>query len=485
MKKFLYLVLAAIVGCSAPPKDMPSERDMLAMFQKNAPAPIAFSTLAVETPLSEQTYTLRQCSVTLRGHLAAAMTGDRWVVKVPQAGAEILAYSGGPGGSGATLDLPGSDSHGDEAAGYVPAHRRQVSLPRRVYAGESLIVWSGAENPGSRGDYVWQAGGRPSSTDQAMPVVFVSWTPTPDHLGPPALGGIGFWPVFFRGEGILKSQLRVDLLPRVIDPADLQGVPLAYVEGLFSRFSGDCYGGWATDQWTPDHQHPGYGRDVASSTSLAMLWLCANIPNEQKRRLAEAVAQWGFDLLGAYSDSPPRHADVDGGHQCGRKAHVVVLGKLLGIEAISYISTFMGPNFQEDRACHLLPNGAGWWWNPDWKVTHSYKDKVADLNGDCVTMPPSQWSGPNASAGGTQKWAVQGYTNPWAGTQIGTALAMKLMGLQEAWSPLGYRYIQQWMTPVPQAVLDQLSAASVRMDFGKDMSIFLGAGVQEKCWRKY
>lgn len=478
------LTLFALVACSSAPEKQSTLPDSLRdqWTAKVASASQTMRLLAATTPLGPQTLTLRQCSATVNGHLAAVMTGDRWVVQVPAEGAMVTGYASSADAGGATLNLWGGEVHGDEAAGHIAVFRRQLALPKRVFAGDSLIVWSattpaalaaisaGQSHPDQRGDYPLGMGGR-SRCDQAMPVVFVSWAPSPDVLGPPALGGSSFWPVFFRASPMPRSALNVASLPRVVNPALLAAVPLAQVEALFSRFCGDCYGGWHTDEFTPDHQSPGYGRDIARCTSFASLWLIADIPNEQKQRLAQNVAQWGFDLLAAYADG--RKQDVDGGHGAGRKADVVWLGHLLNIDIICEMSAFLGPVANEDRACQL----GTWALMPQWTVIHRPREN-GDATGAHLARLPSTWSA-------NEKRLVQGYTNPYIGTQIGTALAMRRIGRTSAWAPLVDRMIEQWMGPVPQSVRDAYASAGARLDFGQDTSYPTGGGVQAECWRLY
>lgn len=431
-----------------------------------------YSISSGQTLLGEQRLDMDQCWLTVKGHIAAVKTRDGgWIVQVPLHGATITDYGSTSGAVGMVINPSGDERHGDQS---TPIPQRAVAMPRSVICTDSLIVFS-AMGSDRRGSYAFKDSGR-STVDQAMPVVFVSWDVSGGpFLRPPVIGNDDIT-LFLRAFGIPEFAVRTDYLPSIVDfdalPASWNGKPTdAYCAGLFSRFCGDIYAGWNTDSYTPDHQWPGYGRDVASSTSLASLHLVSKASQEAKRATALGVAQVGFDQLGAFLDG--RRHDVDGGHCAGRKAHIIWLGVMLGIEPL-IDPAVAATVFNEDRQWFLREDGA--WWN-GWKAGFRYKE-VDGLNGDQLKNPPSTWSS-------TWKWAAQGYMNPCVGTQIGTVLAMRLIGRTDLYSRALDTFVEQWMSMEAWNVQDAARIAGCRFDVGKDTSIGIADGFQAAAWRAY
>jgi len=471
-----------------PPVVALAPDDLAAVFSALAaanPAPVSFRAMAAAPP-AEQALTMGECSLTVAGHLGAWQdAGGGWTVQVPDHGARIVAYSGGAGGGGCVLNWPGNLA---SDYGGLPPTSLQVTLPRPVVPEDAAIVASGAQTPGARGAYPYAFGGR-SVCDQAMPVVFVRWPVGPGILRPPAIGA-GWLARFFRSTPVDEDALHFERLPSVIDmnalPVDWSAwgagkTSIDYATALVRPFCGEFFGGWSTDSYTPDQQWPGYGREVASVQSIAGLWLCSTASAEAKRALAVAEAQLGFDLLGAFADG--RRMINGGGHAAGRKAPIVWLGHMLGIDLIADPSSVLGPVFQEDQAWFDGGDGGAWWfgWRNGWRFKPENEGPL--MSGALLRQAPTTWGDFDAAGHNSWGWAVNGYLEHSCGAQVGTALSMRLIGRTREWSAAADGMIAQFMDGPPAAARDALTAAGCRVVWGRDWHPGRGAGTQAAAWR--
>jgi hypothetical protein len=317
-----------------------------------------------------------------------------------------------------------------------------------------------------------------------MAVVFVPYAVGPGLLRPPAIGN-SYLARFFRSLPIAESVVNLDRLPAVVDVQAL-GVNWAswgaaeptipYLTGLLRRFGGECYDGWSTDTRTPDWQHPGYGSAYASVVSQAMVQLCSTISGtETKRPLALAVVQRGLDLVGAWCDG--RRNYPLGGHSAGRKALVVVTGHLLGVEAFADPSSIVGAAFQEDLAYQ-----PGQWWFGGWNATWRYRVEPMPKT---LADPPATWGAADATQHDSLAWQVAGYMPQVVGAQVGTALAMRLMGRTREWSAQADAMVAQWMAGPPAAAKAQLDAAGLTFPWGTDYALVKGAGLCAAAWKAH
>lgn len=464
---------------------VPASSGMAAAFRSVASDPdTAFHVMAAVP--AQQTLTMGECSLTVAGHLGAWQdAGGGWTVQVPDNGAAIVAYSGGPGGGGCVLNWPGNLN---SDYGGPPPTSLQLTLPAAVVPEDAAIVASGAQQVGNRGAYPYGFPGR-SVCDQAMPVVFVRWPVGPGYLRPPALGA-GWLARFFRSMPVAESALHLEKLPSIIDmdalPVDWSAwgagkTSIDYALALTRPFCGEFFGGWSTDSYTPDQQWPGYGREVATVQSVDNLWLCSTAPIEAKRPLAIAEAQLGFDLVGAFADG--RRMINGGGHAAGRKAPVIWLGHLLGLELIADPSAVLGPVFQEDQA--WFADAPAWWfgWWAGWRFKPANEGPA--MSGALLRQQPTTWGDFEAPAHNTWGWAVNGYLEHSCGAQVGTALAMRLIGRSREWSTAADGMIAQFMAGPPPAARDALTAAGCRVVWGRDWHPGRGAGTQAAAWRVY
>jgi hypothetical protein len=444
--------------------------DAVRPFHAALPMPLADG-----EPQPAQLLAESQVRVTVEGHLSAVQTRDgSWIVQVPANGsARITAYSTTDGLSGAALNVRGTNQ--------ADIHTQQLVLPLFVVPGDALVVTSTAT--GSRDAY-WPVPGR-SAIDEAMAVVFVSYPAIPGLLRPPAIGD-GFLARLLRSEPIPEAMVNMSRLPNVID---VDSLPVSwaawgaakpdfpYLVALLQPFGGECYDGWSTDTRTPDLQHPGYGSAYASIVSQALVMLCSTAPTAQKLPLALAVTQRGLDLVGAFCDGRLNYPS--GGHMQGRKALIVACGHLLGIVPIADPVTYIGPRFQEDGYFETTPSA--WWFGAGWTAGWRF-ELPSPFDGSQLHNPPSTWGPVAAPAHDSWAWMVNGYMSTVLGSQVGTALAMHLMGREREMGTAFYRMIHEWMYAPPSAAQAQISAVGIVLTWRTDYALVRGAGFCRAAW---
>ncbi|MBK8168150.1 MAG: hypothetical protein IPK64_19560 [bacterium] len=281
-----------------------------------------------------------------------------------------------------------------------------------------------------------------------------------------------------------KAEL--DRLPSVLElPPETVRTLLPYLERLFGGFCGEVRDGWGTETITPAFQNPGYGSYFSSSVSLGLVLLSSTIPQTAKRVLAERMTQWGLDIAGAFYDR--RVNTSNGGHMQGRKALVILAGHLLGIDDMANPDT-RNPHWQETIGYETLerpwwfagrpPADAGRWWH----VWHPFGYGT----GWFVTKPPREWTQDRVDGNGNtirgQRFYLS-YMNQVLGGQVGTALAMRLMGLQREMGSAFIGAIAQWMEGPPAAAVEELRALGMTWPWGTDYTVGPGAGVCADAWR--
>lgn len=470
--RYLLPFLLAFAACSSAPPEPSvasqatrSPQEIVQAFEKFRPT--GLKAAAAVTPQGNQTLTKGQISVTISGHYGVAQTRDKnWIVHVPDSGAVVVSYSTTDGSCGAVLNVRGNNQ--------TPIQNRQLSTNYPVVPTDALIVASSATTS-DRSTY-WPAPGG-SACDEMMSVVFVPYSVRPGLLRPPAIGD-GFLPRFLRSVPIDELQVDVAKLPRVVELDALpiqwaawgKGKPsLAYYENIFKDFHGDCYDGWGSYLNSPQNQNPGYGSNFGFLVSQALCMLCTTKSVEEKRNLAILMTQWGFDLVGAFADG--RRNDANGGHMQGRKALIVLSGHLLNVPWVDP-SAFVPMAFQEDHA-YYTGNPAWWDGYPYGYVPRS--DIVKFLH-----LPPNQWT--QGDRGNV--WFINGYLQHGVGCQVGTAAAMKLMGLTREMGTAHYGMVARWMNP-PASVVTAMAAVGVTLNWGQDYSLVLGEDFCETVWNIY
>lgn len=274
------------------------------------------------------------------------------------------------------------------------------------------------------------------------------------------------------------EQMNLDRLPSVVQiPPETVREVLPYLERLFGGFCGEVRDGWGTETITPAFQHPSYGSYLSSAVSLGGVFLCSTIPTTAKRVLAERMVQWGLDISGAFIDR--RVNTSNGGHMQGRKALVILAGYLLGIDSMTDPDR-ENPHWQETIGYETLERT---WWFGGWRhIWHPF----GYGSGWFVTKHPREWTQDRVDGNGN---TVRGerfrmsYMNQVIGGQVGTALAMRLMGLQRQMGSAFIGAVAQWMDGPPAGAMADLAREGMTFPWGTDYTVGAGGGVCADAWR--
>lgn len=418
--------------------------------------------------------TKKGISANINGALSAvtSISGNP-VVKLPPSGGTVEwynpAYDAAGQRNGNMLNVPGNNG--------IPIStvNSLATTGRKVMPGDVLIIVKDAANPNLR-TVEWPLPGSESRSrvDEAMAISFVAYDPIEGQLTPPIIGRKTNPIVnFLRGTPVPTSLLNIGKLPSKFDLSLLDNdVPsIELLEKVFSDTWGEYHDGWPTDQYTPALQNPGYGRNIAAWVSKGLLYLCSTEPPESKQRLAALMVDQGWSLAGAFADG--RINQSNGGHMQGRKALLILAGYLLNI-AVMENPNWLGDIFQENHM-HRFENGNSWWFDPKWTAMWR---KASEWRFPC-DKPPAQWTA-------DEKWNMQGYYWPSCGANIGTALAMRAMGLEDAIGKPFMRAIEQYMEGPPEVAKQALVSAGVDVQWGLDWPApWTGVGFQKKLWEIY
>ena len=233
------------------------------------------------------------------------------------------------------------------------------------------------------------------------------------------------------------SQLQADTLPALAPVADTP--PLAQVECMFEK-------PWIDHrlEWQGDHLHPkrnmnNYGGGMARDTSIGILRLMLNDHTaEEKCTLLIRYVQLGIDNFGLVANGAT-WGHIGGTLGVGRKMPILAAGVLLGDEAMRRVAhtyetkaVFLedGQTFyltQEARdATHNAVNrpGSPEYWHPGW-----FDD--VPLGTPVWGERHIGWLRSPKSSVMPGKIAYQGITYH---STMGTALAVRLMGLETLWN---------------------------------------------------
>lgn len=358
----------------------------------------------------------------------------------------------------------------------VTIHRNNMQLPAQMTAGDAFIISRYAITPGTSpkdGYFDGLLGG--SEVDEMLSIVTVNYPLIEKLFRPPGLGD-GIIARFLRSAPIPYNMMQLNKLPSIINLNTIQQkISLPFLERLFSDFSGDAYGDWECTSRIPDMQHPGYGSFFSGAVSTALTYLCSTEPVESKRKLAASLVQWGLDLAGAFGDGRINYNN--GGHMQGRKALIILAGHLLGVGPMANPNSVLGPQvFQEDLA-YFKKEPKAWWfgWKYGWE-SHRGFDARSWLSNE-----PSTW----VTIGDRNPvWSISGYLQHTVGSQVGTALAMKLMGLSYEMGEAFMGMIEQWMQGPPPEENAKLLARGINLPWGDSYEIGFPGNFNSAAWRQ-
>ena len=385
------------------------------------------------------------------------------------------------GNDTATVTAHDADLAWLNVRGDVEGMPPMAHLNIEVRAGDSLILAKSGPTmvPRNEPGHYYHDAPCKSEIHRMGVVTFVNYPQRSDTtfrvagIGGGMIGGI------LRNYEVPIPWLRLDKLPSVVDipPGKLRTL-VPYLERIFSGFCGEVRSGWGTETITPAFQHPGYGSYMSSCVSLGLTVLCSTIPVTGKRRLAELMVQWGLDLAGAFADG--RVNTSNGGHMQGRKALIILAGHLLNIPQMADPDA-INPHFQETQGYETKDRG--WWWGGTWKhVWHPF----GRSSGNFVGSHPATWSHdatlPNGNTQRGERFRLS-YMNQVLGSQVGTALAMRLMGLQRQMGTAFIGAIGQWMEGPPANIRMALAIEGMTFPWGTDYTVGPGASTCADAWR--
>lgn len=488
MRHILLLLFLLLPCCSSPPKtwdeidqevsarNAPTSVERLSVAPA-APALVSVATalpqsksigaLAAVTPRGPQVLSDSELSVTVSGHLNAVQTRDKsWLVQVGP-DTRIVSYASSAGAVGAVLNLRGYSQ--------VNPLTQQVAFGTRVVPSDALILVSG-QNTGSS-----------SSVDESMAVCFVAYSIGPGCLRPPAMGNSeatrwlrDLGPIHENMVDMARCPSVVDIgaiyMPRgPVNPNGWAAAPPT-VDGILAeigKFSGDYIDGWGVAYTAPSKQHKGYGTFFSGQVSTAMVMLVSTLPLEDRRKIALALVQRGIDHIGAMVDG--RVLYPLGGHCQGRKALVMLVGHLMDIQCFADLS-WTPPVFQED----ICYRPRQWWFGAGWTVGWAYA-RESPWNGELLVNPPSTWGDRNSPTHSSWNWLF-GYYGQVVPSQVGTALAIQLMGREREMGGM-VQAVRQFMQGPPAAAQAQLRAAGHDIPWGQDYAV--PAGFCATAWKLY
>jgi hypothetical protein len=233
------------------------------------------------------------------------------------------------------------------------------------------------------------------------------------------------------------------------------------------------------------YQMGGYGQGLARRGGDAGLVLCLDFTPEEKEPLLVGYIQLGIDLWGMLKAG---HVGWQawGGWNSGHKLPVIMAGVLLGDEEMASPSkAYPQASFQEDEQTGY---GRTWRGAPVVFLGHSGVDARTGQGrargrhtwGPYEHLHPSEWNRDN--------WQSDSYRRCCTSrTWPGTALAAKLMKLEEYWAhDAFFDYVDRWMTEDEAAALEVMA----NVEGGRQWPEWAWQGkvelqFHEEMWRKY
>lgn len=324
--------------------------------------------------------------------------------------------------------------------------------------------------------------GRSSYIDEALPIVVVSYGPlstamAPQLIRPPAIGHPSNATIAaLRSTLLVFDNATIGALPAVIDIDALPIQPSPGWGGFFNErpniddyiaqfagFCGELWTGWATEGYTPFLQHKGYGGFFSAWVSYALLLLVSTDNAAKRRQLAQRLTQWGVDLLGSFIHG--RQDYVDGGHMQGRKALVVLSGHLLQApwqDATAFLASIgSAGEFNEDLQFFTRSSPPAWVWG--WPHGYIGKSGLTGTFRVNIDEPINTW---NERVG---YYLSQYFKQEVCGTQIGCAVAMRILGLTNEMGAGHRGMMEQWMegpSPTDQAAMTAHDARLADIGWG-------------------
>lgn len=385
-------------------------------------------------------------------------------------GVQIISYSYGMAGTGYQVINP-------VPVGDATAITSTVATGTWLQALDSLVVLF-VRSP--------RPAGVTSNNDEALAIVVVPYAVSPSEastrIRPSAIGNPSNSTIAaHRATSFTFDTTQANSIPSVID---VDALPTTWgtwannrpvIDDYMARFAGFCgelWTGWGTASQTPSQQHPMYGRTMASLVSESLLMMVSQDDAAKRKTLAFRMTQWGVDLYGAYVSG--RNDQVDGGHYQGRKALVVLAGHMLGVSAmLDATATFPG-QFNEDEQFYVGSPAWVWGW------TYGYKGRTEFPTN--ISAPIASWtSNPTI-------FYLTGYFEHVCGTQLGTALAMRLLGRTAQMGVAHDGMMAQWMEGPSSSDLAAMTARDASLasiNWSTSYSAYDATDFARASWEKY
>lgn len=445
-------------------------------------------------------------SVTFTGEMQWRVMHDKTIMVRPNPGSSVVVQSYTPAWNpttkrhGAMKHPTGfrgpseCDVDGRLASSPPSGYGKRTDVPVALIPGDVLVICK------SHGDFVdyytrtsYLLQSAHSYIDQMLCIQCVDFDIGPSQpamLRPPAIG-ISSLAFQMRGAPILESQIDMSKLPSVIDlaavgtAASITMPSISTLQAFFAEFCGEFANEWGTHYLTPGLQHPGYGSYLSGIVSDALVYLCSTLTPAQKLPLARSMVQWGLDLAGAWVDNRVQYPL--GGHAQGRKALIILAGKLLGSWPLENPSQFFpgDPNqrFQEDGG-YFSANPAWWFgWQYGWRMgkENSFSSSLPPntSRGDLLAVEPlvNEWGNPEDPEHLAWAWKLK-YMDQCCGSQVGTVLAATLMGMRSQFGGDMCGMVDQFMEGPGAGPIATLAAyqTGITVQWGRAYSVGPGDG---------
>lgn len=412
--------------------------------------------------------------ITVRFGNVATWCG-RMLQPASSAGVQILSYSFNPGGGTAWSQVnPALLDLGTDGSGLV-------AVGTWLQANDSLVVFYRRLVPPPNSS---------SSNHDALAVNVVPYALDPadegDMVAPCAIGSPSNATILAHRQSPLWFDTDAVALPSVIDlnvltpiagwPSWANARPtMAEVLPRWAGYCGELWAGsWGFASRLPYNHHSrgGYGHYYSGKVSDGMMMaLSTEGTAAERKELARRMAQWGVDLYGAYVLG--RNDGVDGGHYQGRKALIVWAGHFLDKPWVDASGTFGTDKFNEDEQFYTTSPKAWAWTDRNW--TAGYKGKTESPTD--LLLAVNQW--------GTKfenMLYLTGYFQPAVGSQVGTALAMQIIGRTTEMGTGHRGMVAQFMEGPGATNLAAIDAIVITCIDPRDGQVFDDAHPREILW---
>ncbi len=366
------------------------------------------------------------------------VNGDYWVIgpvvlevvepgHATVGGADINGSQINPVFSDTLHMAPSAQGYDGRGIGYIPTYSQSLNatrtLPITLQPGSSLVTTR------SRTDFTDTS--TFADIDDAAVLTVLSTVP-PANAFRPAYAGTNK-SVSFTESSINWAQL-LNLTPTSGSPTPAALAPLLGKVWL-------DFDGWGSRYIHPRRNMPDYGRDLASLLGEASVVMNFNYVQAEKRSLVINFIQIGIDFFGNVENNWT--CTGPGGHCSGRKAPILIAGKLLGNSAmvgigsthlnfdihalVNGVLTVVGSSrvFGEDAQVFNVAQTSPGVYNYGHGGYIAAHAGLPDFGFDHISWPVND----------DYHWLGNPYrrccsANAW----IGSILAIRLMGLQGAWN---------------------------------------------------